>query len=179
MTMQVPHRNHSYSNISFITHDSQNNEVERPGEWITVLGLKYGFGWIYNVYSVISIPWASVFSSAKWGLEAEKSLPALTFHELWFCLSSVIIAFHLLLSPRPISATLHPTLYPRKLTSLDWISWVPLPFKFWLESAKGGTWQEVREWEDREGQEVAPWLCTQSLLADSFHRASFYWDLVA
>lgn len=125
MTMQVPHCNHSYSNMSFITYDSQNNEVERPGEWITVFGLKYAFCWVYNVYSVISIPWASVSSSTKWGLEAEKSLPALTFHELWFCLSSATIAFHLLLSPRPISATRHPTLYAWKLTS--WIEFPGFP----------------------------------------------------
>lgn len=72
------------------------------------------------------------------GLEDEKPLPALTVHELWLPLLSVIITLHLPLSLRSISPTLHPTLDPG-----GWPLWMefpglPCPLGSGLNQPKGG-----------------------------------------
>ena len=67
-----------------------------------------------------------------------------------FLLSHSMITLPLPLCPRSVSATLYPALCSWRLTNLDWISWVPLPSRFWMDSANGGTWQDVRA-EVRKG----------------------------
>lgn len=85
------------------------------------LCLLLGLQWLHSHFSPLSLSFLINKMRIR-GLEGEKPLPALTCHELWLSLPSVILSLHLSLSLRSISVILYPTLAPG-----GWSLWMGLP----------------------------------------------------